>query len=85
MMACYRNASMLMHAAVVATDAGRALAAGEIGAAVASLFRRGVAQAVWALIEETPKMRRLARPRKRTAANDARRDDGPHSNSRAQV
>jgi hypothetical protein len=26
MMACYRNASMLMHAAVAATDAGRALA-----------------------------------------------------------
>jgi MoaA/NifB/PqqE/SkfB family radical SAM enzyme len=38
MMACYRNASMLMHAAVAATDAARALAAGQIGAAVASLF-----------------------------------------------
>ena len=31
MMACYRNASMLMHAAVAATDAARALAAGQIG------------------------------------------------------
>jgi hypothetical protein len=31
--------SMLMHAAVAAPDAGRAFAAGEIGAAVASLFR----------------------------------------------
>ena len=38
MMACYRNASMLMHAAVAATDAARSLAAGQIGAAVSSLF-----------------------------------------------
>jgi len=69
-MACYRNASMLMHAAVVATDAARALAAGEIGSAVASLFRRSVAQSLWALIEQTPKMRRLARRRRRTPNDD---------------
>jgi MoaA/NifB/PqqE/SkfB family radical SAM enzyme len=69
MMACYRNASMLMHAAVAATDAARALAAGQVGSAVAALFRRSVAQSLWALIEETSKMRRLARRRKRTAAN----------------
>ena len=68
MMACYRNASMLMHAAVAATDAVRALAAGQIGAAVSSLFRRSVAQSVWALVEEAPKMRRLARRRKQTVA-----------------
>jgi MoaA/NifB/PqqE/SkfB family radical SAM enzyme len=37
MVACYRNASMLMHAAVAATDAARALAAGQIRTAVASL------------------------------------------------
>src|SRR5271165_6914701 len=61
MMACYRNASMLMHAAVATTDAARALAAGQIGAAVASLFRRSVVQSLWALVEETPKMRSLAR------------------------
>jgi hypothetical protein len=74
MMACYRNASMLMHAAVAATDAGRALAAGEIGSAVASLFRRSVAQSLWALIEETSKMRRTRRfARRRTAAKDVRR------------
>lgn len=60
MMACYRNASTLMHAAVAATDAAQALAAGQIGAAVASLFRRSVAQSIWALIEQMPKMRRLA-------------------------
>ena len=68
MMACYRNASMLMHAAVAATDAARALAAGQIGSAVSSLFRRSVAQSLWALIEEAPKMRRLARRRKHTAS-----------------
>jgi MoaA/NifB/PqqE/SkfB family radical SAM enzyme len=68
MMGCYRNASMLMHAAVSATDAARALVAGRVGTAVATLFRRSVAQSVWALIEEAPKMRRLARRRKRTAA-----------------
>jgi MoaA/NifB/PqqE/SkfB family radical SAM enzyme len=50
MMACYRNASMLMHAAVAATDAARALAAGQIGPAVSSLFRRSVAQSLWALV-----------------------------------
>jgi MoaA/NifB/PqqE/SkfB family radical SAM enzyme len=64
MMACYRNASMLMHAAVSAVDAARALAAGRIGQAAASLFRRSVAQSVWALGQEIPKMRRLARRRK---------------------
>jgi len=58
MMACYRNASMLVHGAVAATDAMQALAAGHIGSAAASLFRRSVAQSLWALIEETPMMRR---------------------------
>jgi hypothetical protein len=67
-MGCYRNASMLMHAAVAATDAARSLAAGQIGRAVISLFRRSVAQSVLALMEETPKMRRLARRRKQVAA-----------------
>jgi MoaA/NifB/PqqE/SkfB family radical SAM enzyme len=67
MMACYRNASMLMHAAIAATDAARALAAGQIGAAAVMLFRRSVAQSLWALVEETPQMRRLARRRKQIA------------------
>ena len=71
MTACYRNASMLMHAAVAATDAAQALAAGHIGAAMASLFRRSVAQSLWALIEEAPKMRRLARRRERVAVENA--------------
>ena len=47
MMGCYRTASMLMHAAVAATDTARALAAGRVGAAVSTLFRRSVAQSLW--------------------------------------
>ena len=52
-----------------ASDAARAAAAGRIGLAAAALFRRSVAQSLWALIEETPKLRRLARRRKRVAAS----------------
>jgi hypothetical protein len=84
MMACYRNASMLMHAAVAATDAARALAGGQIGTAVASLFRRSVAQSIWALVEETPKMRRQARRRKRAAAENAVLYDCWPSNERTE-
>jgi hypothetical protein len=67
MMACYRNTSMLMHAVAAATDATRALAAGHIGSAAAPLLRRSVAQSLWALIEETPKMRRIGRRSRQTA------------------
>jgi MoaA/NifB/PqqE/SkfB family radical SAM enzyme len=77
MMACYRNASMLMHPAVAATDAARALATGQIGCAAASLFRRSVAQSLRALIEEAPKMRRLARRRKRAVAAAVLHDGWP--------
>jgi hypothetical protein len=68
MMACYRTASMLMHAPIAATDAAGALAAGRMGTAVSTLFRRSVAQSLWALIEETPKMHRQAHRRRRAAA-----------------
>ena len=71
MMGCYRNASMLMHAAVAATDAASALADGKIGAAVSTLFRRSVAQSLWALVEQMPKVRRLARRRRQTAPTGA--------------
>jgi len=72
MMGCYRNASMLMHAAVAATDAARALADGKIGAALSTLFRRSVAQSILALVEATPKMRRWARPREQARPNPDR-------------
>jgi MoaA/NifB/PqqE/SkfB family radical SAM enzyme len=69
MMACYRNASMMMHAAVAATDAVRALAAGHVGGAVASLFQRSVAQSLWAIVEELPQIHRLAPRRARRLAS----------------
>lgn len=70
MMACYRNASMLMHAGVAAADAMRALAAGDVGASIASLFRRSVVQSLGALMEEIPQKRRLAGRRRRASANN---------------
>ena len=57
MMGCYRNASMLMHAGVAATDAMRALATGDIGGAAAAMFRRSVAQSLWAVVEGRPQRR----------------------------
>jgi MoaA/NifB/PqqE/SkfB family radical SAM enzyme len=68
MMSCYRNASMLMHAAVSAVDAAQALASGRIREAAALLFRRSVAQSIWALGEELPRIRRLTRRHKRGTA-----------------
>ena len=83
MMACYRNASMLMHAAVAATDAARALADGKIGAVVSTLFRRSVAQSILALVEVTPKMRRWARRRKQARPNPAGVADGRRASESA--
>jgi len=85
MMACYRNASMLMHAAVAATDAARALAGGQIGAAVSTLFRRSVAQSLWALAEETPRLRRLARRRRQVAASRGAATGGRFATDRAEA
>ena len=85
MMACYRNACMLMHAAIATKDAVQALAAGQIGAAAAPIFRRSVAQSLWALIEEAPKMRRLARPRRRTAPDVQSLPEGHLANERTEA
>jgi MoaA/NifB/PqqE/SkfB family radical SAM enzyme len=68
MMGCYRNTSMLMHAALAVGDAAQALKTGKLQAAAASLFRRGVAQSLLALVEEVPKMRRRARRPQQAAA-----------------
>ncbi len=68
MMACYRNASILMQAGIAATDAAGALAQGDLATAVTSLFRRGVALSFAALIEEAPQIRRLARRAGRSQA-----------------
>ena len=85
MMGCYRNASMLMHAAVAATDAARALADGKIGAAVSTLFRRSVAQSILALVDATPKMRRLARRRRQTAPTGSALSAGRTASDRAEA
>jgi len=84
MMGCYRNASMLMHAAVAATDAARSLTAGQVGNAISTLFRRSVAQSLGALAAELPKMRRQARRRRRAAAcNEV--PSGAPANNRAEA
>jgi MoaA/NifB/PqqE/SkfB family radical SAM enzyme len=85
MMACYRTASMLMHAAISATDAARALAGGRVGAAMSTLFRRSVAQSLWALIEETPKMRRQAHRRMRAVATASVFSDGRAASFKAEA
>jgi MoaA/NifB/PqqE/SkfB family radical SAM enzyme len=48
-MACYRHASALMHGAIAITDSARALARGNLPAAIRSLLQPGVAQSMWAL------------------------------------
>jgi hypothetical protein len=64
MMACYRNASMLMHAPIAMSDAAHAFAAGHFGKAIALLFQPGVARSIWALTNELRHRHRNARRRK---------------------
>jgi hypothetical protein len=64
-MGCYRHASMLMHAGIAATDAARFLAAGLIGDAVTALFRRSVAESLWALVEQRSQVQCRARANRR--------------------
>ncbi len=71
---------------LAAHERNRGLEGLEFGAAAAALFRRSVAQSLWALAEEAPKMRRLARRRKRAAAaNHAALYRGWHSNERTRA
>src|SRR5262249_662713 len=67
MVACYRNASMLMHAGVAAGDAVRSLARGDIRAAVASLFRRGVGLSLRAVGEQLTQIRKIVGGRRAEA------------------
>lgn len=67
MMGCYRNASMMMHAAISAADAARAAAAGQIGTAAATLFRRSVAQSIWSVAAQASRLRRKAGRHSRAA------------------
>src|SRR5215471_11612123 len=68
MVACYRNASMLMHAGIAASDAVRSLARGDIRAAVAALFRRGVGLSLRAVVEQLTQIRRIVRGRRAAPA-----------------
>jgi hypothetical protein len=72
MMACYRIASMLMHAPIAMSDAARAVAGGQFAEAVSLLFRRSVAQSIWALVRQTPELRRFASRQNKAQPPDAR-------------
>jgi MoaA/NifB/PqqE/SkfB family radical SAM enzyme len=61
MMACYRDTSTLMHAAVAASDAVAAAAHGRLREAAHLLFRRSVAQSLGAVAGEMRQIARLAR------------------------
>ena len=52
MMSCYRNASAMMHGAIAVMDSSHALAQGEVGSAVRTLFQRAVASSLWAVASE---------------------------------
>jgi MoaA/NifB/PqqE/SkfB family radical SAM enzyme len=69
MMSCYRHASVLMHGPLAITDSAQALARGDLGAAVRSLLRPGVAFSLRALASEQMPRVALRRPagRKRSA------------------
>jgi MoaA/NifB/PqqE/SkfB family radical SAM enzyme/DNA-binding XRE family transcriptional regulator len=57
MMACYRHASALMHGAIAVTDAAQDFRRGHIRKAFGSLFQRGVAFSLRALLaEELPRL-----------------------------
>ena len=70
-MACYRDASMYMHAPMTTADALQALASGDFRAAATFLFRRSVAQSLLADVEQAPQIWRMAR---RNPENHANRD-----------
>jgi len=61
MMACYRDTSTLMHAAVAVSDAAAAAAQGRLGEAVQLVFRRSVALSLGAVASELGQISRLAR------------------------
>jgi hypothetical protein len=82
MMACYRNASMLMHASIPITDGMDSLAQGDVVAAIRTVFRASVMQSLSALAEQAPRLGRLARRRlRRRAIASAHPGDKPRPRS----
>lgn len=73
MMACYRHASMLMHAPIAAEDSARALMRGEPRKAVKALFARGVATSIHALATERWPRLALATNARRPVGTQAHR------------
>jgi hypothetical protein len=61
MMACYRDTSTLMHAAVALSDAAAAAVKGRLAEAVHLVFRRSVALSLGAAAAELRQISRLAR------------------------
>lgn len=70
MMACYRDASVLMHAGVALEDAMTAMGAGRFGEGTRLLFQRSVAQSLASVAAQSRQVFRLAgRPLKRWATD----------------
>jgi MoaA/NifB/PqqE/SkfB family radical SAM enzyme len=69
MIACYRDASVLMHAGVAFEDAMSAAGSGHPGEGARLLFQRSVAQSLASVVAQSRQVFRLAgRPLKKTAA-----------------
>jgi hypothetical protein len=57
MMACYRNASVMMHGPLALIEAAQSAAHGRVGTAMEALGQRGVALSLWSLAaSELPRM-----------------------------
>jgi MoaA/NifB/PqqE/SkfB family radical SAM enzyme len=68
MMACYRDASVLMHAGVAFEDALTAAGTGHLGQGTRLLFQRSVAQSLASVVSQSRQVLRLAgRPLKKTS------------------
>lgn len=72
-MACYRHASMLMHAPIAAADSMRALIRGEVRTAAKTLFGPGIGASLRALSRERWPRLALASKARRLLRNEATR------------
>jgi MoaA/NifB/PqqE/SkfB family radical SAM enzyme len=70
-MACYRDASVVMHSGIAALEAVGALRQGRIDRSLGLLFRRSVALSLGAAFEIVPQVARWARRRRRQAPGTA--------------
>jgi MoaA/NifB/PqqE/SkfB family radical SAM enzyme len=76
-MACYRHASALMHGPIAVTDSAQAFVRGDLPGAMRSLFQRGVAQSLWALVaEHYPRLALSSQKRRAGEQAQATQDPG---------